>query len=110
MQCGDPADQEIDHDRDWDRNWSAVRVALHGSTAMQLPSGDYYAWVACESLTAKALRRQLIADHGAIAEFERELIRARTGEGRKRAQALAGYRDLSYALSRKARPSPRDEA
>jgi NADPH-dependent ferric siderophore reductase len=32
---------------------------------MQLPAGDYYAWVACESLTAKALRRQLIADHGA---------------------------------------------
>ena len=31
----------------------------------QLPAGDYYAWVACESLTAKALRAQLIADHGA---------------------------------------------
>jgi NADPH-dependent ferric siderophore reductase len=32
---------------------------------LQLPAGDYYAWVACESLTAKALRAQLIADHGA---------------------------------------------
>jgi NADPH-dependent ferric siderophore reductase len=32
---------------------------------LKLPAGDYYAWVACESLTAKALRRQLIADHGA---------------------------------------------
>jgi NADPH-dependent ferric siderophore reductase len=32
---------------------------------LKMPAGDYYAWVACESLTAKALRRQLIADHGA---------------------------------------------
>jgi len=32
---------------------------------LPLPVGDYYAWVACESLLAKALRRQLIADHGA---------------------------------------------
>jgi NADPH-dependent ferric siderophore reductase len=32
---------------------------------LKLPAGDYYSWVACESLTAKALRRQLIADHGA---------------------------------------------
>src|SRR5262245_56308776 len=28
---------------------------------LQLPKGDYYAWVACESLIAKALRAQLIA-------------------------------------------------
>jgi NADPH-dependent ferric siderophore reductase len=32
---------------------------------MRLPAGDYYAWVACESLIAKALRAQLIAEHGA---------------------------------------------
>ena len=32
---------------------------------LKLPAGDYYAWVACELLTAKALRRQLIADRGA---------------------------------------------
>jgi NADPH-dependent ferric siderophore reductase len=32
---------------------------------LKMPAGDYYAWVACESLAAKALRRQLIADHGA---------------------------------------------
>jgi NADPH-dependent ferric siderophore reductase len=32
---------------------------------LSLPAGDYYAWVACESLTAKALRARLIADHGA---------------------------------------------
>jgi NADPH-dependent ferric siderophore reductase len=38
---------------------------------LQLPAGDYYAWVACESLTAKALRRQLIADHGANPKWMR---------------------------------------
>lgn len=32
---------------------------------LKLPAGDYYAWVACESLVAKALRAQLIAAHGA---------------------------------------------
>ena len=39
--------------------------------ATTLPSGDYYAWVACESLIAKALRRQLIADHGANPKWMR---------------------------------------
>src|ERR1700690_4074316 len=34
-------------------------------TKLKLPAGDYYGWVACESLIAKALRGQLIADHGA---------------------------------------------
>lgn len=38
---------------------------------LQLPAGDYYAWVACESLIAKALRRQLIADHGANPKWMR---------------------------------------
>jgi NADPH-dependent ferric siderophore reductase len=33
--------------------------------ALELPNGDYYAWVACESLVAKALRAQLLADKGA---------------------------------------------
>jgi len=33
--------------------------------AQHFPAGDYYAWVACESLTAKALRAQLIAENGA---------------------------------------------
>jgi NADPH-dependent ferric siderophore reductase len=39
--------------------------------AMQLPKGDYYAWVSCESLIAKALRAQLIADHGANPKWMR---------------------------------------
>jgi NADPH-dependent ferric siderophore reductase len=38
---------------------------------LSLPAGDYYAWVACESLTAKALRAQLIADHGANPKWMR---------------------------------------
>ena len=38
---------------------------------LKLPAGDYYAWVACESLTAKALRRQLIAAHGANPKWMR---------------------------------------
>jgi NADPH-dependent ferric siderophore reductase len=39
-----------------------LATALAGLT---LPSGDFYAWAACESLTAKALRKQLIAQCGA---------------------------------------------
>jgi NADPH-dependent ferric siderophore reductase len=38
---------------------------------MKMPAGDYYAWVACESLIAKALRRQLLADHGANPKWMR---------------------------------------
>ena len=38
---------------------------------LSLPRGDFYAWVACESLTAKALRAQLIADHGANPKWMR---------------------------------------
>jgi NADPH-dependent ferric siderophore reductase len=40
-------------------------------STLKLPAGDYYAWVACESLIAKALRRQLIADHGANPKWMR---------------------------------------
>ena len=40
-------------------------------TSLKMPAGDYYAWVACESLAAKALRRQLIADHGANPKWMR---------------------------------------
>ena len=38
---------------------------------LKLPKGDYYAWVACESLTAKALRAQLIAENGANPKWMR---------------------------------------
>jgi NADPH-dependent ferric siderophore reductase len=39
--------------------------------SLKLPSGDYYGWVACESLAAKALRQQLIAAHGANPKWMR---------------------------------------
>lgn len=39
--------------------------------AMKLPAGDYYAWVAAESLIAKALRAQLLAEHGANPKWMR---------------------------------------
>jgi NADPH-dependent ferric siderophore reductase len=38
---------------------------------LSLPAGAFYAWVACESLIAKALRAQLIADHGANPKWMR---------------------------------------
>jgi NADPH-dependent ferric siderophore reductase len=46
----------------------ALSRALDG---MKLPAGDYYAWVAAESLTAKGLRAQLLADHGANPKWMR---------------------------------------
>ncbi len=36
-----------------------------------LPQGDFHAWVACESLVAKALRAQLLAEHGANPKWMR---------------------------------------
>jgi NADPH-dependent ferric siderophore reductase len=46
--------------------------ALQRTVAMlRRPAGDYYAWIACESSIAKALRRQLIADHGAHPKWMR---------------------------------------
>jgi NADPH-dependent ferric siderophore reductase len=38
---------------------------------LKFPAGDHYAWVACESVIAKALRAQLIADHGANPKWMR---------------------------------------
>ena len=59
--------------------WAHRNGAEPGTTAvlanalrtLRLPSGDFYAWVACESLTAKALRAQLIADHSANPKWMR---------------------------------------
>jgi NADPH-dependent ferric siderophore reductase len=48
-----------------------AEVLLQALQAMQMPKGDYYAWVACESLTAKALRAKLIAEHGANPKWMR---------------------------------------
>jgi NADPH-dependent ferric siderophore reductase len=49
-------------------------------STFKLPSGDYYAWVACESLTAKGLRQQLIADHGANPKWMRAAAYWRRGD------------------------------
>jgi NADPH-dependent ferric siderophore reductase len=35
------------------------------------PPGDYYAWIACESVVAKALRRQLITERAANPKWMR---------------------------------------
>jgi NADPH-dependent ferric siderophore reductase len=69
-----PADQvAFESAADVSVTWAHRDGAEAGSTdvlartlrTMKLPQGDYYAWVATESLTAKALRAQLIAEHGA---------------------------------------------
>lgn len=46
-------------------------VLARALKTLRMPTGDYYAWVACESLTAKALRAQLIADHRANPKWMR---------------------------------------
>ncbi len=38
---------------------------------LKLPDGAYYAWVACDSPTAKLMRAQLIAEHGANPKWMR---------------------------------------
>jgi NADPH-dependent ferric siderophore reductase len=64
---------------DFKVTWAHRRGAAAGESnvlartlkTMQLPAGDYYAWVACESLVAKALRVQLLADHRANKKWMR---------------------------------------
>jgi NADPH-dependent ferric siderophore reductase len=77
----DSKDDEIAFNADADVavTWSHRNGAAAGATdgltralaAQKLPSGDYYAWVACESLMAKALRQQLLADHHANPKWMR---------------------------------------
>jgi NADPH-dependent ferric siderophore reductase len=75
-----PADQlSFESAADVTVTWAHRNGAQAGSTTvladalrtLRLPAGDYYAWVACESLTAKALRAQLIAEHGANPKWMR---------------------------------------
>jgi len=49
----------------------ASNVLARTLKTLSLPKGDYYAWVACESLIAKALRAQLIANHGRNPKYMR---------------------------------------
>jgi DNA invertase Pin-like site-specific DNA recombinase len=60
------------------------------------------AW--CDTTTAHG--RLMLTVLGGLAEFERELIRARTGEGRKRAKA----RGVRFGRPRKMTPHQRQEA
>jgi NADPH-dependent ferric siderophore reductase len=69
-----PADEiAFQSDADVSVTWVHSGGAERGATdalsralrAQDLPPGDFYAWVACESLTAKALRVQLLAECGA---------------------------------------------
>jgi DNA invertase Pin-like site-specific DNA recombinase len=56
--------------------------------------------------TTSAHGRLMLTVLGGLAEFERELIRARTGEGRKRAKA----RGVRFGRPRKMTPHQRQEA
>src|SRR5262249_36500452 len=56
--------------------------------------------------TTTAHGRLMLTILGGLAEFERELIRARTGEGRKRAKA----RGVRFGRPRKMTPHQRQEA
>jgi DNA invertase Pin-like site-specific DNA recombinase len=60
------------------------------------------AW--CDTTTPHG--RLMLTVLGGLAEFERELIRARTGEGRKRAKA----RGVRFGRPRKLTPHQRQEA
>ena len=59
--------------------WAHCKGAEPGSTdilyttlrTLSLPQGDYYAWVACESLTAKALRAQVLTENHANPKYMR---------------------------------------
>ncbi len=75
-----PADRvTLDTAADVTVTWAYREGAAAGSSdvlartlrTLSLPGGDYYAWVACESLIAKALRAQLIAEHGANPKWMR---------------------------------------
>ena len=67
-------------------------VLARALKTLRMPAGDYYAWVACESLTAKALRAQLIADHGANPKWMRAagLLAARRRRRARQFQRLVG--------------------
>lgn len=47
---------------------------------LEFPDGDYYAWIACESATAKALRAQLLEERGTPAQRIRAAGYWRHGE------------------------------
>lgn len=44
---------------------------LRSLQSLDFPAGDYYAWVACESATAKTLRQYLVSERAASAKWMR---------------------------------------
>lgn len=75
-----PADElAFDTRADVKINWAHRNGSAPGASermaetlaGLTLPPGDFYAWVACESLVAKALRKQLIAQCGANPDWMR---------------------------------------
>ncbi|HEX4736588.1 MAG TPA: siderophore-interacting protein [Allosphingosinicella sp.] len=74
VEVDSPADKlSFDTRTDASKHWVYRNGAQAGTADLlsqalrkiDLPKGDYYAWVACESSAAKALRTQLLAEHGA---------------------------------------------
>ena len=86
----DGPDDEIDFDTKANATitWAHRNGAPPGASdalsrtlsTLKLPAGDYYAWVACESLTTKGLRQQLITDHGANPKWMRAAAYCRRGD------------------------------
>jgi DNA invertase Pin-like site-specific DNA recombinase len=64
------------------------------------------AFLPAAALGQWAVSARMAASSGGLAEFERELIRARTGEGRKRAKD----RGVKFGRPRKMTPHQRQEA
>ena len=54
-------------------------VLAQALRTVELPKGDYFAWVAAEAGVAKALRKQLLADHGAHPKWTRAAAYWRQG-------------------------------
>jgi NADPH-dependent ferric siderophore reductase len=83
-----PADElKFETQADTTVTWAHRNGAIPGESqvlakklsALKLPAGDFYAWVAHESQIAKALRAQLIADHGANPKWMRAAAYWRRG-------------------------------
>lgn len=64
------------------RNGAPAGQVDHLSKALRsisLPTGDYFAWAACEGTVAKALRAQLLTEHGAKPQWTRAAAYWRQG-------------------------------
>ncbi len=55
----------------WVHRGAAAEPLIEALNGLSLPPGDGYAWIACESATAKRLRQLLITEHGANPKWVR---------------------------------------